>query len=169
MKRESGPGPGTSHGQRGQLHNGDLAIDLLSQHVTTSNQMSDINFMPNHLLLKTPQESQMSAKKKSMYQNNQEMNVTQILCQSNQVVNLKYDHLKGDAILVNMKKLGMLSGSKQAYENGITTQTEKILGSGNQTNPNIRLSAKEEEYVLSQLIQRNFDRRRGLSCFNSKS
>ena len=46
----------------------------------------------------------------------------------------------------------MLSGSKQAYDNGITTQTEKILCSGNQTNPNIRLSTKEEEYVISQLM-----------------
>lgn len=88
---------------------------------------------------------------------------------SKQLINLKYDHLKGDQAMHIMKKQGMLSGSKQAYENGITTQTEKILCSGNQTNPNIRLSAKEEEYVLSQLIQRNFDKRRGLSVFNSKS
>ena len=63
----------------------------------------------------------------------------------------------------------MMSGSRQAYENGITTQTEEILCSGNQTNPSIRLNAKEEEYVLSQLIQRNFDKRRGLSVFTSKS
>jgi hypothetical protein len=68
-----------------------------------------------------------------------------------------------------MKKLGMLSGSKQAIENGITTTTEKILGGGTKTNPNIRLSMKEEEYVLSQLMQRNFDKRRGLSVFLSKT
>ena len=41
-----------------------------------------------------------------------------------------------------------MSGTKLALENGITTQTEKILKSGNKTNPNIRLSAKEEEYIL---------------------
>lgn len=63
----------------------------------------------------------------------------------------------------------MLSGSKQAIENGITTTTEKILGGGTKTNPNIRLSMKEEEYVLSQLMQRNFDKRRGLSVFLSKT
>lgn len=54
-----------------------------------------------------------------------------------------------DRNMVAMKKLGMLSGSKQAIENGITTTTEKLLGGGTKTNPNIRLSAKEEEYVLS--------------------
>lgn len=51
-----------------------------------------------------------------------------------------------------MRKLGMLSGSKQAIENGITTTTEKLLGGGTMTNPSMRLSDKEHEYVLSQLI-----------------
>ena len=77
--------------------------------------------------------------------------------------------MKGDQAINNMRKQGLFSGSKQAQEHGITTQTEKILGSGNKTNPGIRLSVKEEEYVLSQLIQKNFDKRRGLSVFNSKT
>lgn len=112
----------------------------------------------------------MSSGRRSIFKTSPEHpNVTQLLAGSKQVINLKYDHINGDQAITNMKKQGMLSGSKQAYENGITTQTEKILCSGNQTNPNIRLSAKEEEYVLSQLIQRNFDKRRGLSVFNSKS
>lgn len=42
-----------------------------------------------------------------------------------------------------------------------------MLGSGSTTNPNLRLSIKEEEYVLSQLIQRNYDKRRGLAAFRS--
>jgi hypothetical protein len=68
-----------------------------------------------------------------------------------------------------MKKQGMMSGSKQAIENGITTTTEKLLGGGTMTNPSIRLSEKEQEYVLSQLIQRNYDKRRGIACFNSRT
>ena len=68
-----------------------------------------------------------------------------------------------------MRRQGLFSGSEQAKEHGITTQTEKILGSGAQTNPMIRMSVKEEEYVLSQLIQKNFEKRRGLSVFNSKT
>ena len=92
-------------------------------------------------------------------------NVTKMLSMSDQVVNLDYDHLTNDRNVAAMKKLGMLSGSKQAIENGITTTTEKLLGGGTKTNPNIRLSQKEEEYVISQLMQRNFDKRRGLSVF----
>ena len=75
--------------------------------------------------------------------------MTQMLKNSKQVINLKFDHLKGDQSLNNMRKQGLFSGSKQAYEHGITTQTEKLLGSGNQTNPTIRLTNREEEYVLS--------------------
>ena len=88
---------------------------------------------------------------------------------SDQVINLDFDHLTQDRQVAAMKKLGMLSGSKQAIENGITTTTEKLLGGGTKTNPNIRLSQKEEEYVISQLMQRNFDKRRGLSVFLSKT
>lgn len=79
----------------------------------------------------------------------QDKNTTEILEASDQIINLDYDHLTIDRNMVAMKKLGMLSGSKQAIENGITTTTEKLLGGGTKTNPNIRLSAKEEEYVLS--------------------
>ena len=32
-----------------------------------------------------------------------------------------------------------------------------------------RLNQREQEYVLSQVIQQNFDKRRGLSVFQSKS
>jgi hypothetical protein len=73
----------------------------------------------------------------------------EILKNSNQVVNLHYDHLRDDSQVQNMRKLGMLSGSKQAIENGITTTTEKLLGGGTMTNPATRLSDKEQEYVLS--------------------
>lgn len=79
-------------------------------------------------------------------------NTTEILEQSDQIINLDFDHLTQDRNITAMKKLGMLSGSKQAIENGITTTTEKLLGGGNITNPNIRLSTKEEEYVLSQIM-----------------
>ena len=68
-----------------------------------------------------------------------------------------------------MKKLGMMSGSKEAQQNGITTQTEKIICGGAKTNPGTRLTTKEEEYVISQLIQKNFDKRRGISVFQSKT
>lgn len=61
-----------------------------------------------------------------------------------------------------MKKLGMKSGSKQAIDNGITTKTENMLGgTTSMTNPQIRLSKIEEDYVLSQLVQKNFEIRRG--------
>jgi len=33
------------------------------------------------------------------------------------------------------------------------------LGTGAKTNPEIRLNVKEEEYILSQLIQKNYDTR----------
>jgi hypothetical protein len=40
------------------------------------------------------------------------------------LINLKYDHLQGEQTLQNMKRMGMLSGSTQAIEQGITTKTE---------------------------------------------
>ena len=56
----------------------------------------------------------------------------------------------------------MKSGSKQAIDNGITTKTENMLGgTTSMTNPQIRLSKHEEDYVLSQLVQKNFEIRRG--------
>lgn len=70
----------------------------------------------------------------------QDRNTTEIISMSDQVINLDYDHLTNDRNVAVMKKLGMLSGSKQAIENGITTTTEKLLGGGTKTNPNIRLS-----------------------------
>lgn len=66
-----------------------------------------------------------------------------------------------------MKKLGIVTGTQAARDNGITTVSEKVLGSGSATNPNLRLTQKEEEYVLSQLIQRNFEKRRGNAAFRS--
>ena len=68
-----------------------------------------------------------------------------------------------------MKKLGLLSGSKHAIENGVTTTTEQVLGGGGKSNPRMLLNNKEEDYVISQLIQKNFDTRRGLSVFKSKT
>lgn len=68
-----------------------------------------------------------------------------------------------------MKKLGLLSGTKHAIEAGITTQTERLLDGGAKTNPGLRLNYKEEEYVLSQLMQRNFDVRKGQAVFKSKT
>lgn len=70
-------------------------------------------------------------------------NTTEILKNSQQLINLHYDHLKDDQNHQNMKKLGLLSGSKQAIDNGVTTITETLLGGGTMTNPNIRLSEKE--------------------------
>ena len=105
------------------------------------------------------------------YSSNQERNVTELLSSSNQIVDLRYDHLRPENTAVEtMKKLGMMSGSKQAIDNGITTQTENMLGGfASKTNPAIRLTTKEEDYVLSQLIQKNFEHRRGLSIFQSKT
>ena len=90
---------------------------------------------------------------------------------SRQIINLKYDHLRPEKTAIDtMKKLGMKSGSKQAIENGITTKTENMLGgTTSMTNPLIRLSAIEEDYVLSQLVQKNFEIRRGQSIFQSKT
>ena len=48
-----------------------------------------------------------------------------------------------------MRKLGLLSGSKHAIENGVTTQTENILGGGGKSNPRMQLSYKEVDYVIS--------------------
>ena len=48
-----------------------------------------------------------------------------------------------------MRKLGLLSGSKHAIENGVATQTENILGGGGKSNPRMQLSQKEEDYILS--------------------
>jgi len=76
--------------------------------------------------------------------------VTDLLAGSDQVLDLRYDHLRAEnTALETMKKLGMMSGSKQAVENGITTVTENMLGGASKTNPTVRLTAKEEEYVLS--------------------
>jgi hypothetical protein len=93
----------------------------------------------------------------------------ELLANSEMLINLKYDHLQGEQTLQNMKKMGMLSGSTQAIEQGITTKTEQILCGGKKTNPQLRLTEKEEEFVLSQLIQMNYDRRRGQSVFKSKT
>ena len=82
--------------------------------------------------------------------NNQERNVQSLLQYSGQVNNLKFDHLRrGDTKDENMKKLGIVTGTQAARDNGITTVSEKVLGSGSATNPNLRLTQKEEEYVLS--------------------
>ena len=62
-----------------------------------------------------------------------------------------------------------MSGSKHAIENGVTTQTEKMIGGGGKSNPNLQLNNKEQEYVISQLIQKNYDTRRGLSVFKSRT
>ncbi len=48
----------------------------------------------------------------------------ELLANSEMLINLKYDHLQGEQTLQNMKKMGMLSGSTQAIEQGITTKTE---------------------------------------------
>jgi hypothetical protein len=94
-------------------------------------------------------------------------NVTEILSQSNQLVNLSYNHLQPQND--HMKKLGLLSGTKHAIEAGITTQTERLLDGGAKTNPGLRLNYKEEEYVLSQLMQKNYDVRKGQAVFKSKT
>jgi len=82
-------------------------------------------------------------------------------------VNLSYNHLQAQND--HMKKLGLLSGTKHAIEAGITTQTERLLDGGAKTNPGLRLNYKEEEYVLSQLMQKNFDARKGQAVFKSKT
>lgn len=63
----------------------------------------------------------------------------------------------------------LLSGTKEAIQYGITTQTEMMIGSGCNSNPKIRLNDEEEKYIISHLIQKNFDKRRGLSAFKSKT
>lgn len=47
------------------------------------------------------------------------------------------------------RKFGLLSGSKEAQNHGITTQTETIISAGQKTKPDMRLTRKEEEYVIS--------------------
>jgi len=83
------------------------------------------------------------------------------------MVCLNKDHLFPDQNFNNARKLGLLSGTKPAIEQGITTQVETLLGTGAMTNNNVRLSTKEEEYVLSQLMQKNFDARTGQAVFKS--
>ena len=85
------------------------------------------------------------------------------------MVNLKFNHLMVDHNNQTMKKLGLLSGTKHAIEAGITTQTETLLGGGAKTNPHLRLNNKEEEYVLSQLMQKNYDIRNSQAVFKSKT
>ena len=96
-------------------------------------------------------------------------NVSEILRDSTQLVNLKFNHLMVDHNNQTMKKLGLLSGTKHAIEAGITTQTETLLGGGAKTNPHLRLNNKEEEYVLSQLMQKNYDIRNSQAVFKSKT
>ena len=91
------------------------------------------------------------------------------MANSNQFLNLNFDHLQAEQAGEKMKKLGLLSGSKNAIENGVTTQTEKVVGGGGKSNPRMQLTQREEDYVISQLIQKNFDTRRGLSVFKSKT
>lgn len=67
-------------------------------------------------------------------------NVTELLSSSSHMINLKFDHLKGEQHQANMVSQKLLSGSKEAQEYGITTKTEMIVGSGCKSNPNIRLS-----------------------------
>lgn len=66
-------------------------------------------------------------------------------------------------------KLGLRKGNKHAMEQGITTQTEALVEGGAKTNPQLRLSSKEQEYVLGQLMQKNYDIRSGQSVFKSKT
>ena len=95
--------------------------------------------------------------------------VSEILKHSTQVVSLKYDHLSPGKAMENARKLGLLSGTKQAIAQGITTKTEIVLGTGAKTNPDMRLNYKEQEYVLSQLLQKNYENRQGFSVFKSKT
>lgn len=50
-----------------------------------------------------------------------EMCVSDILRHSTQLVSLKYDHMSPDKCMQNARKLGLLSGTKQAIAQGITT------------------------------------------------
>lgn len=67
-------------------------------------------------------------------------------------------------------KLGLRKGNKAALDQGITTKTEALVAEGGaKTNPHLRLSSKEQEYVLGQLMQKNYDIRSGQSIFKSKT
>jgi hypothetical protein len=91
-----------------------------------------------------------------------ERNVGNMLAKSNAVISLKYDHLN------DAHKPQAIIGTKRATELGITTMSENFLQRG-KSNGKSRLNKREQEYVLSQIIQHNFDKRRGLSVFQSKS
>ena len=91
-----------------------------------------------------------------------ERNVGNMLAKSNAVISLKYDHLN------YAHKPQAIIGTKRATELGITTMSENFLQRG-KSNGKSRLNKREQEYVLSQIIQHNFDKRRGLSVFQSKS
>ena len=93
--------------------------------------------------------------------------MSELLTKSTQVLNLKYDHLKPEQSAINKQMQKVLSGSKEGAKSGITTQTERMVGKGCLSNHAIRLSAIEKDYVISQLMQRNFDKRRGLHIFKS--
>lgn len=87
-----------------------------------------------------------------------ERNVGTVLAKSNQYINLKYDHMN------TAHKAQAVLGTTRAEELGITTMSENFLKKG-KTNMKMRLNQREQEYVLSQVIQSNFDKRRGLSVF----
>ena len=66
-----------------------------------------------------------------------ERNISNLLANSKQLVNMKYDHLK------TIKKQQAQPGSKKAIDLGITTQSTNFLAKGCSTNPSVRLNKKE--------------------------
>lgn len=67
------------------------------------------------------------------------------------------------------RNLGIILGSKHANQRGITSKTVTILQTGQQSKPNTRLNPKEQEYLYSKLIQKNFSNRQCHSVFKSKT
>jgi hypothetical protein len=51
----------------------------------------------------------------------------------------------------------------------MTLQTEKILSTGAKTGHKLRLNPQEQEYVFTQLMQQNFNKRQGNAVFKSRT
>lgn len=95
--------------------------------------------------------------------------VQDILSSTQHTVNLMHNHLLPNHLVTKAKKMGVLLGSNAANDLGITLKTEKLLQSGKKTQPSLQLNKKEQEYIYSQLIQQNYDKRQGNSVFKSKT
>jgi hypothetical protein len=92
-----------------------------------------------------------------------------VLGHSNHPLHLLPNHLIPAGEMERARNIGIILGTRHANERGITSKTENMLNSNSKTAPEVRLNPREQQYVYSKLMQRNFNNRQCHSVFKSQT